>query len=136
MGCSSCGQHASTAVSHVPETQAPRFVATTESKAKNNALPMVGESESDKKVKLTYLGGGYSSHGQGCRSCGGTGTSYKFVSSERIQFVSEDAPDGWFNQLFTVGRDYYVTEKQAEYLLSLTYQSRVGRVVNKFKRAD
>ena len=100
------------------------------------ALPLAEKSKSTKRVKLRYLGGGYSSQGQGCRSCGGSGTSYKFVTSERIQFISEDSADGWFNQLFTVGHDYYVTEKQAEYLLSLTYISKAGKDINKFEKVD
>ncbi len=137
MGCSGCGAAAKArAEIKNQEAQIPRFVASTESKVAGTPLPMVEASETNKKVKLRYLGGGYSTQGQGCRSCGGTGTKYKFVSSERIQFVSDDAADGWFNQLFTVGHDYYVTEKQAEYLLSLTYQSRAGRAANKFERVD
>lgn len=137
MGCSSCGQAArARAEAQKIEAQTPHFVASTEAKVVSTPLPMVDASDTNKKVKLRYLGGGYSTQGQGCRSCGGTGTKYKFVSSERIQFVSEDAADGWFNQLFTVGHDYYVTEKQAEYLLTLTYQSRSGRKANKFERVD
>ena len=135
MGCSSCG-HKVKNVAKV-ETPTPKFVPSTEAKVNLGvALPMAEKSETTKKVKLRYLGGGYSTNGQGCRSCGGTGTKYKFVTSERIQFVSEDSADGWFNTLFTVGHDYYVTEKQAEYLLTLTYASKAGRIVNKFERID
>lgn len=137
MSCNGCGQAAKArAEMKKQEAQTPRFVASTEAKSPATPLPMVEASETNKKVKLRYLGGGYSTQGQGCRSCGGTGTKYKFVSSERIQFVSEDSPEGWFNQLFTVGHDYYVSEKQAEYLLSLTYQSRAGRATNKFERLN
>lgn len=137
MACGSCGQAAKArAEAQKQEAQKPTFVASTEVKVNKTPLPMVEASETNKKVKLRYLGGGYSTQGQGCRSCGGTGTKYKFVSSERIQFVSEDSPENWFNQLFTVGHDYYVTEKQAEYLLSLTYQSRAGRATNKFERLN
>lgn len=136
MGCSSCGQRAKAeAAKRRKASSEPQFVPSSEAVLKNTvALPMTEKSTSDKKVKLRYLGGGYSTKGQGCRSCGGTGTKYKFVSSERIQFVSEDSPDNWFNMLFTVGHDYYVTEKQAEYLLTLTYTSKVGKVVHKFEK--
>jgi hypothetical protein len=137
MVCGSCAQRAKEAASKKKTTNKsePQFVPSTEKSLKNTvALPMAEKSASSKKVKLRYLGGGYSTKGQGCRSCGGTGTKYKFVSSERIQFVSEDSPDNWFNMLFTVGHDYYVTEKQAEYLLTLTYTSKVGKVANKFEK--
>ena len=135
MVCGGCGGGSKTVSKAKKKDDAPQFVPSSEVALKNSvALPMVGASESGKKVKLRYLGGGYSTNGQGCRSCGGTGTKYKFVSSERIQFVSEDSPDDWFNMLFTVGHDYYVTEKQAEYLLTLTYTSKVGKVVHKFER--
>lgn len=133
MGCSGCGQNAKARAEI--KTVAPTFIPSTETKMKSAvALPLAEKSKSKKKVKLRYLGGGYSTQGQGCRSCGGTGTKYKFVSSERIQFVSEDSPEGWFSVLFTVGHDYYVTQKQAEYLLTLTYTSKAGRVVNKFEK--
>lgn len=133
MGCSSCGKR-NRQTANQPETQ---FVPTTEKRLKSaTALPMTEKSKSNKKVKLRYLGGGYSTQGQGCRSCGGSGTTYKFVTSERIQFVSKDSPDNWFNQSFTVGHDYYVTKKQAEYLLTLTYISKAGREVNKFEKVD
>ena len=135
MSCSGCGQAAKArAEMKKQEAQTPRFVASAETKSPTTPLPMVEASETNKKVKLRYLGGGYSTNGQGCRSCGGTGAKYKFVSSERIQFVSEDSPDNWFNQLFTVGHDYFVTEKQAEYLLTLTYTSRVGKLAHKFEK--
>lgn len=135
MGCSSCGERARKAKQKKQEQV--QFVPTTEKTLKGDTpLPIVDKSESETKVKLRYLGGGYSANGQGCRSCGGSGTKYKFVTSERIQFVSEDVSDGWFNQLFTVGHNYFVTEKQAEYLLSLQYTSKAGRVVNKFERVD
>lgn len=133
MACSSCG-HKAKRPSDIKTVDKPTFIPTTEKIKTATALPLAEKSESDKRVKLRYLGGGYSTRGQGCRSCGGTGTKYKFVSSERIQFVSEDSPDNWFNMLFTVGHDYYVTEKQAEYMLTLTYTSKAGRVVNKFER--
>ena len=133
MACSGCG-HKAKRSADVKTVDKPTFIPTTEKIKPATALPLAEKSESDKRVKLRYLGGGYSTRGQGCRSCGGTGTKYKFVSSERIQFVSEDSPDNWFNMLVTVGHDYYVTEKQAEYMLTLTYTSKAGRVVNKFER--
>lgn len=86
------------------------------------------------KVRIRYYGGGsLQAAGTGCRACGG-GRKYIVTTSERIMFASEDVENGLFSQVFTIGHDYFVTEKQAEYLLNLTYQNRAGKIVHKFKR--
>lgn len=87
------------------------------------------------KIKLRYYGGGskVSTRG-GCSTCRGKSSNYAVTTSETIQFVSKDAPGGFFKQTFSIGHDYYVTEKQAEYLLSLTYVNKAGQTVNKFER--
>lgn len=138
MTCGACAERARRAAAEARKNAAnvtPTFVPSTETTLKKTvALPLAEKSETDALVKLRYNGGGYSTHGHGCRSCGGTGTKYTFVTSETISFVSEDSADGYFKRLFTVGHDYYVTEKQAEYLLTLTFRSRAGKTVHKFER--
>lgn len=138
MTCSACAERARKAAEAARGTAAsitPTFVPSTENMLKKTvALPLAGKSETGTLVKLRYNGGGYSTHGHGCRSCGGTGTKYTFVTSETISFVSEDSADGYFKRLFTVGHDYYVTEKQAEYLLTLTFRSRAGKTMYKFEK--
>lgn len=98
------------------------------------ATVVEASSDPSQKVKIRYYGGGsLKAAGTGCRACGG-GKRYIVTTSERIMFASEDVENGLFSQLFTIGHDYYVTEKQAEYLLSLTYQNKAGKVVYKFKK--
>lgn len=90
------------------------------------------KSENDAKVHLRYYGGGVTKKTSGCMSCGTQG-SYALTTSETIQFPSDDAPMGWFSHFFQVGVDEYVTEKQAEYLLKLTFTNAAGQVIPKFK---
>lgn len=89
------------------------------------------------KVRIRYYGGGTrKAVGSGCSTCRGKKGGYVVTTSETIQFVSEDVPGGLFKETFSIGHDYYVTEKQAEYLLSLTYTNRAGQVVHKFKKPE
>lgn len=90
----------------------------------------------DVKVKLRYYGGGLGlSSSGGCHSCSGGG-KYSLITTENISFASDDSPNGWFSQTFHIGHDYYVTEKQAEYLCTLTYRTQAGEIAHKFKRMD
>lgn len=128
MPCGHCGKSQVVKLKTTSSTPAP---------VTKTALPLAEKTEAGTpRVKLRYFGGGYSTKGGGCRSCGGTGVSYTFVTTETIQFVSEDVPDGMFKQRFSVGHDYLVTEKQAEYLLTLTYRSKAGRTLYKFKKIE
>lgn len=96
---------------------------------------VVGKSdENSDKVKLRYFGGSVKRATVGCSTCSGSRSAYTVTTSETLQFVSEDAPGGLFRQTFQIGHDYYVTEKQAEYLLTLTYTNRAGQTVHKFQR--
>ena len=98
---------------------------------------VVGKSEdTSNKVKLRYFGGGSKKTSGGCSTCSGKKSGYTVTTSETIRFVSEESPGGLFNQTFSIGRDYYVTEKQADYLLSLTYRNRAGQVVKKFVKQE
>lgn len=130
MPCGGCGHSVTTKIRKA--SNQPVQAVT-----QNTALPLAEKTEAGKPmVKLRYFGGGYSTKGGGCKSCGGTGVRYTFVTTETIQFVSEDTPDGMFKQRFSVGHDYLVTENQAKYLLTLTYRSKAGRTLYKFKRVD
>lgn len=89
------------------------------------------------KIRIRYYGGGSKkSVGSGCHTCHGKGGGYVVTTSETIRFVSEDCPDGWFKMTFNIGHDYYVTEAQAEYLLTLEYRNRAGQIVKKFKKVE
>lgn len=88
------------------------------------------------KVRIRYYGGGSKKSTGGCSTCHGTKGGYTVTTAETIQFVSEDADNELFKMTFNIGHDYYVTEKQAEYLLTLTYRNRAGQVVNKFERVE
>lgn len=85
------------------------------------------------KVRIRYYGGGSKKATGGCHTCHGNRGGYVVTTSETIQFVSEDADNELFKMNFSIGHDYYVTEKQAEYLCTLTYRNRAGQVVNKFQ---
>lgn len=122
--CSHCGQARPVKVAPVAEAKT----------AKPQPL-IVKASKGDKKVKLRYYGGGMGYTSMGCHSCGGGG-KYALKTSETIQFASDDAPGGWFSKRFDTSYDYYVTEKQAEYLLTLTYSNAAGQIVHKFKKID
>lgn len=96
---------------------------------------IVGASASKTLVKLRYYGGGMGYTTSGCHACGSSGR-YALKTSETIQFASDDSPGGWFSQRFDASHEYYVTQKQAEYLLTLTYSNPAGQKVHKFKKTD
>lgn len=140
MACSSCAKRAA-------ERRAQRRKENTVNsntdgargdftiKSVNSPAVVAGASKNpSEKVRIRYYGGGsLQAAGVGCRACGG-GKKYVVTTSERIMFASEDVENGLFSQTFTIGHDYFVTEKQAEYLLGLTYQNRAGKIVHKFKK--
>ena len=137
MACSSCAarRKARQAKEYKPNkvVESPRDDYTIK---KVNSPAKVAEASQNpsERVRIRYYGGGsVQAAGTGCRACGG-GKKYIVTTSETIMFASEDVENGLFKQTFTIGHDYFVTEKQAEYLLSLTYQNRAGRIVHKFKK--
>lgn len=96
---------------------------------------VVGKSDTDAKVRVRYYGGGTMAKKVAkCATCGAAKGAYARVTNEMIMFASDDAPNGMFEQMVEAGRDYWVTEKQAEYLLTLTYTNQAGQVVNKFQQ--
>lgn len=128
MPCSSCGQ------SKVRKVSPQRVQEVKNTNARSStSQPLIAPASTNKKmVKLRYYGGGMTYQTSGCHSCGSSG-KYALTTSETIQFASDDSPMGWFSKRFDVGRDYYVTEKQAEYLLKETFTNQAGQVINKFK---
>lgn len=140
MACSSCAKRAAerreqrrkeNASKKPVERPADDFQVV---ETKSPAQVVQASPNPSQKVRVRYYGGGsLQAAGTGCRACGG-GKKYIVTTSERIMFASEDVENGLFSQNFTIGHDYYVTEKQAEYLLTLTYQNRAGKIVHKFKK--
>ena len=127
MSCSRCGGKSNTSIA--PAT-VERVKATLPDIAGKSADP-------NKKVRVRYYGGGLSAKKVSrCATCGAAKSSYSRITNELIQFASDDAPNGMFSEQMEAGRDYWVTEKQAEYLLSLTYPNQAGQIVHKFKRID
>lgn len=127
MGCSSCARNRSTRNNPINQPQLVTITPTD-----NQPLVMEKSADSRNKVALRYYGGGLALKTTGCRSCGSTG-QYALTTTETISFASDDAPNGWFSETFHVGHDYYVTENQAKYLLSLTFRNKAGQIANKFK---
>lgn len=128
MSCSGCGKKTRASI------KAPDAGVVIKSSAE-----VVEKSEnSAKTVRLRYYGGGLvAKKKRGCSSCGGAKNSYSRITNETIAFASEDEPNGLFMQEMQAGRDYWVTEKQAEYLLEKeVYTSPAGEVVHKFKRMN
>lgn len=133
-GCSSC-QHKSMTSATINNM--------LRSKAKqadriNMNLIVEKSKNPDVKVGLVYYGGGmihkpWEAH---CSSCSGGLGRVSLLTSETIMFASDDAPNGMFKMLFQSGRTYYVTEKQAEYLLTLTFLNQNGERANKFKKLE
>lgn len=124
MACGGCGK------------SKPRKTTITDNRKAAPIGTVVGKSENEGKVRLRYFGGTVKKATVGCSTCSGRKSGYAVTTSETIRFVSEDAPGGLFVQTFQIGHDYYVTEKQAEYLLTLTYTNRAGQTVHKFKKED
>lgn len=97
---------------------------------------VVEKSKTEKKVCVRYYGGGIGAKKVArCASCGSAKGSYSRITNELIAFASDDEPNGMWSQMVEAGRDYWVTEKQAEYLLSLTYTTPAGETAHKFKVA-
>lgn len=129
MSCSGCGaNHAYTTVVN----------NTTPVKKSTGIGKVIEASDSlDKTVRLRYYGGGATAKKVAkCAACGSAKSSYTRTTSEMIMFASDDAPNGMYEQLVEAGRDYWVTEKQAEYMLTLTYTNQAGQTVKKFKRIN
>lgn len=124
MPCSSCGR-----------SRVARQTVVNTSIASTEPLVLPKSEDGSRKIKLRYYGGGLALKTTGCRSCGSTG-QYTLTTTETISFASDDTPGGWFSQVFTVGHDYYVTEQQAKYLLSLTFRNKAGQIANKFKAVE
>lgn len=136
MGCSSCGGHApitvAPMVSKATTSTPPKPVVIKRSADYGKVVP--ASADPSKKVRLRYFGGETrKGTGTGCSSCGGSKNPYVKTTSETITFVSEDEPNKLFRRTVSIGKDTYVTEEQAKYLLSLTYQNRGGEVVHKFQ---
>lgn len=121
MACSGCGSAHVVKSSPIPTSL-------------KMAEPLIVKESKDtsQKVALRYYGGGLALKTTGCRSCGSTG-QYSLRTTETISFASDDAPGGWFSQVFTVGHTYYVTKNQADYLLKMTFRNKAGQIANKFK---
>lgn len=136
MACGSCAERARKrrlAEQMEKQTGAPRVYASSNI-AKKTPAQVVEASNTTEKVLLRYYGGGSgTTRTRGCRSCGGSKVKYSTITSERIMFASEDAPNGFFNLLVSVGHDYLVTRAQADYMLTLTYKNAAGQEVHKFK---
>lgn len=123
MSCSTCGGSSTRRMSI---QQVQQLIRT------NPEELIVKKSESKALVHLRYYGAGMGMTSSGCSSCS-SGGKYSLVTSETIQFASDDAPLGWFSKRFDVAHDYYVTEKQAEHLLKETFTNAAGQEVSKFK---
>lgn len=138
MGCSSCGGR----LHQMPvPNQVNRPIINTKSEVTprvNLGVPVAASKDASKKVRLRYYGGGVAKRatGTGCSTCRSGAGGYVNTTTETITFVSEDAPGGLFRQVVTAGHDIYVTEKQAEYLLALTYKNKGGETVHKFKKVE
>lgn len=136
MACSSCAERARKRqlAEQAERKENPQRVYASSNVVKNTPARVVEASKSKELVLLRYYGGGSgTARVRGCRSCGGGKIKYATITSERIMFASEDAPNGFFNLLVSVGHDYYVTRSQADYMLTLTYKNKGGQIVHKFK---
>lgn len=124
MSCRSCGGSSKVTTTHTPVNV-----------VKSTTGQVVGKSDSQEKVRLRYYGGGVAAKKVAkCAACGSAKGSYARVTNEMIMFASDDTPNGMYEQMVEAGRDYWVTQKQAEYMLTLTYTNQAGQVVNKFKK--
>ena len=136
MACSSCAAKArqKKLAEQANNSSVGVPIVTQSNLVKSSKAVVVEASDTTEKVTLRYYGGGTAStKTRGCRSCGGSTLKYATITSERIQFASEDAPNGYFNLLVTIGHDYLVTRKQADYMLTLTFVNQAGREIHKFK---
>lgn len=133
MSCRGCGKQHKNTVQHTVEVvQAPVHTRTT------MTTKAVGASDSNEKVRVRYYGGGFEAKpNRGCSSCGKAKGSYARVTNETIIFASDDAENGLFKLPVEIGHDYWVTEKQAEYMTSdnddMVYTNPSGQLCHKFK---
>lgn len=128
MSCSGCGGHKTATV-----------VNNTTPIQKSTGIGQVVEASKSpsRSVRLRYYGGGVSAKKVAkCAACGSAKASYARTTNEMIMFASDDVNNGLYEQFVEAGHDYWVTEKQAEYMLTLTYTNQAGQVVNKFKRIN
>lgn len=125
MSCSGCGKKNNKTTVSMDTTPKVNSVIVAEKSA-----------DPQKKVRLRYYGGGFGAKKVArCSACGSAKGSYSRITSETIMFASEDAPNSLFKQVMNAGHDYWVTEKQAEYLLNNEfYTDQSGTSVCKFKR--
>lgn len=86
-------------------------------------------------IRLRYYGGSFKNANRvGCATCGHKASNSRSrIMSESIQFPSDATPTGLKTVLFSVGRDYFVTEYEAEYLLKMTFVNINGVTEPKFK---
>lgn len=139
MACSACAEKArkrklAEEVKKLQEGNVPQRVYASSNVVKKTTAKVIEKSNTSEKVLLRYYGGGSgTTKVRGCRSCGGGKVKYATVTSERIMFASEEAPNGFFNLFVSVGHDYLVTRAQADYMLTLTYKNKAGQEVHKFK---
>ena len=86
-------------------------------------------------IRLRYYGGSMQNLQRAvCRTCGHKpSVSRARVMSESIQFPSDVTQSGLKTVLFQVGRDYFVTEYEAKYLLKMTFVNINGVTTPKFK---
>lgn len=89
-------------------------------------------------IRLRYYGGSYQNTNRArCSTCGHKASNSRSrIMSESIQFPSDVTPNGLKTILFSVGRDYFVTEYEAEYLLKMTYININGVTEPKFKKVE
>lgn len=135
MGCSSCG--GTHKITSAPTT-VQSVIHPNKTVSLDLAAPVEASEDVSRKIRLRYYGGGVTKipTGTGCSTCRSGKKGYANTTTETITFVSADAPGGLFRQTVTVGHDIYVTEKQAEYLLALTYQNKGGQIVHKFQKVE
>ena len=89
-------------------------------------------------VRLRYYGGSFENKNRTrCATCGHKASVNRSrVMSESIQFPSDVTPSGLKTVLFAVGRDYYVTEYEADYLLKMTFVNINGVTEPKFRKVE
>lgn len=89
-------------------------------------------------MKLRYYGGSFENRPhRSCASCGShAGTSRARIMSESIQFPSDTAPNGLRTVLFSVGRDYVVSDYEASHLLKMTFVDINGITQPKFRTIE
>lgn len=89
-------------------------------------------------IELKYYGGSHENTNKAkCVSCGGKVTNSRSrIMSETIQYPSDVTQNGLKTTTFSVGRKYFVTEYEAEYLLSMTFVNINGVTEPKFRKVE